>query len=304
MVNQDWPNMKDVESDQSAEAIQSNLNTPNQSSSMIDSSVNIYDYNRKFQTAFLLSIFIGFLGADRFYLGYNKKGIIKLFTLGGLGIWWFIDQLLLLFGKMKTSNGLRFADYQTSVRLSWWLFLFMWVVVIPGIYLGAATIYRNHQPVLVLNNSSKFDNLLSPAPADTITPLGHTVIGTGDATGLNVAVAKVIQNPDVNGPPAKIGNQYLEVDLYVKNTSKTMLAVPDTFYYRTSTGQLIGVADDKSDVQIVGKQPVINLYLAPGQYNNSHYLIYQVPIGDKGELIWFDGYGQINSVKLAVFSLF
>lgn len=44
----------------------------------------------------LLSIFLGFLGLDRFYLGYTRMGILKLITLGMGGIWWLMDAILLL----------------------------------------------------------------------------------------------------------------------------------------------------------------------------------------------------------------
>jgi len=44
--------------------------------------------------ALLLSIFPGYLGIDRFYLGYTGTGILKLITGGGLGIWWLIDLCL------------------------------------------------------------------------------------------------------------------------------------------------------------------------------------------------------------------
>ena len=39
----------------------------------------------------LISIFFGELGVDRFLLGDTTNGIIKLLTLGGLGIWAIID---------------------------------------------------------------------------------------------------------------------------------------------------------------------------------------------------------------------
>ena len=44
--------------------------------------------------ALLLSILVGSLGIDRFYMGYVGPGILKLITLGGFGIWWLIDLIL------------------------------------------------------------------------------------------------------------------------------------------------------------------------------------------------------------------
>ena len=44
--------------------------------------------------ALLLSILVGSLGIDRFYMGYIGLGILKLITLGGFGIWWLIDLIL------------------------------------------------------------------------------------------------------------------------------------------------------------------------------------------------------------------
>ena len=44
----------------------------------------------------LLSIFIGSLGVDRFYIGDVGLGIGKLLTGGGCGIWWLIDIFLIV----------------------------------------------------------------------------------------------------------------------------------------------------------------------------------------------------------------
>ena len=54
----------------------------------------------------LLSIFLGELGIDRFYLGKVGTGILKLITLGGFGIWWIIDIILTVAGAATDKQGL------------------------------------------------------------------------------------------------------------------------------------------------------------------------------------------------------
>ncbi len=60
---------------------------------------------KKWIVAVLLSFFLGGLAIDRFYLGYTGLGIIKLLTLGGLGVWALIDFILILVRALKPKGG-------------------------------------------------------------------------------------------------------------------------------------------------------------------------------------------------------
>ncbi|MCS7264021.1 MAG: TM2 domain-containing protein [Armatimonadetes bacterium] len=60
---------------------------------------------KSYLAAALLAWFLGFLGIDRFYLGYIGLGVIKLLTCGGCGIWQLIDSILIVAGFMRDSNG-------------------------------------------------------------------------------------------------------------------------------------------------------------------------------------------------------
>jgi len=56
--------------------------------------------------ALLLCFFLGAFGFHRFYVGKVGTGILQLLTLGGLGIWTFIDFIIIIIGGFKDSNGL------------------------------------------------------------------------------------------------------------------------------------------------------------------------------------------------------
>lgn len=44
-------------------------------------------------------------GAHRFFVGKTRTAKIMLFTIGGLGIWYIIDLVLVLFGEFTDNEG-------------------------------------------------------------------------------------------------------------------------------------------------------------------------------------------------------
>lgn len=65
---------------------------------------NLYG-KRKQVIAIVLSIFLGSMGVDRFYMGRIGTGVLKLLTLGGFGIWTFIDWILIATNNLKDGEG-------------------------------------------------------------------------------------------------------------------------------------------------------------------------------------------------------
>ncbi|GAB4097568.1 hypothetical protein GCM10028787_30430 [Brachybacterium horti] len=60
---------------------------------------------KSYAITWVLSLFLGALGADRFYLGRWRTGALKLLTFGGLYVWWLVDLVLLLVGRTRDAQG-------------------------------------------------------------------------------------------------------------------------------------------------------------------------------------------------------
>ena len=65
--------------------------------------------NRDWLVALVLSVIVGTLGVDRFYLGKIGTGILKLITFGALGVWTIIDIILIAIKKLDDKEGLKLA---------------------------------------------------------------------------------------------------------------------------------------------------------------------------------------------------
>lgn len=74
---------------------------------------------RTFITTWLFALLLGYWGADRFYLGKVGTAILKLVTLGGLGVWVLVDLLLVLFGAQRDRDGRPLEGYDVHKRIAW-----------------------------------------------------------------------------------------------------------------------------------------------------------------------------------------
>jgi len=104
------------------------------------------------RTAFFWSLFLGWTGADYFYLGYPLWGVGKLVTLGGLGFWWLLD-------IVRTGAGPVYAhNFRTANDLPHWIAVMLMVFLCMFLGFFAAT-----QNYLLYRRKKRSDILLQNA---------------------------------------------------------------------------------------------------------------------------------------------
>jgi hypothetical protein len=59
----------------------------------------------------LICLPFGIFGAHHFYAGKIKTGLLMLLTIGGLGIWYVIDCLIVLFGEFADNEGRKIKEW-------------------------------------------------------------------------------------------------------------------------------------------------------------------------------------------------
>jgi len=108
---------------------------------------------RDYLHAWLYSLFLGFFGGDRFYLGKIWTGILKLITIGGLGLWWAIDLVLTILGAQTDQERRPLLDYERWKRISW---------IITGIAVGIAVLVAVTRPMMGWGHGGGFGWMWGP----------------------------------------------------------------------------------------------------------------------------------------------
>lgn len=186
--------------------------------------------DKNYLAAYLFAQFLGSFGADRFYLGEIVSGIFKLITLGGFGIWAFIDTILLLTGTRKDKKGREFPDRQEHFKISLIIFIVLTALSLIGLIsdiMAFSNLQKDNNTIQQSQDNSSTQSDTS-AGSDTSGTSQTTTYGNAltltdqDGHKLYITVSKVIpnaspQDPEVDAPSA--GDQLVAVQLSIKDLS-------------------------------------------------------------------------------------
>lgn len=90
---------------------------------------------KSYVVTLLLALFFGALGVHRFYTGRVLSGIAQLLTMGGFGVWTFIDIIMLTLGKFKAANDQELDSYNKGCGL-----LVLAIMIMLFIFGGITTV--------------------------------------------------------------------------------------------------------------------------------------------------------------------
>lgn len=272
---------------------------------------------KSYVITWLLALFLGPFGVDRFYRGQVGVGLAKLFTCGGCGVWTLIDLVLILVGAARDKFGRPLTDRDKYKVVSW--IVTPIVLLLFAIY-GAVSATQDRgdsspasEPPAAVAPAEPADNAVpaedpakpaekkdaaepaekktaapakdpAPAPAPAAAGIG-TPVHTGD---MEATVTKVDRGKESVGGSyvnKKAQGEYVLVSVEVKNTGKDELTV------MSSTFTLVGpdgVEYSTSDDIVYLDEPLILESVNPGNTIKGQVL-FDIPKGAKYSSLRIDG---------------
>lgn len=168
---------------------------------------------KSFVATWLLSLFLGGLGIDRFYLGKVGTGIVKLVTGGAFGIWSLIDLILVLAGKQTDSYGRPLAGYDRNkvkaIIITIVVILLGWVVGIATMVSAASGASRAIQSAASSAPSIAASQVASPATATKASSAQSPSPSAAAATTPKAQSKPILPTKTYNGT----GDDIVTVDL-------------------------------------------------------------------------------------------
>jgi hypothetical protein len=141
--------------------------------------------NKSFLVTWLLSLLLGVLGVDRFYLGKVGTGILKLITLGGIGIWALIDLILVLTNKTRDKQGLPLEGYDKHKKVA---LIVTGVVILLSIIVNSAR--AGSGPSAAPASSTPKASATTPSATPSATPTKDPAVAAAEAKAKADADAK------------------------------------------------------------------------------------------------------------------
>ena len=146
---------------------------------------------KSFLTTWLLSLLLGNLGVDRFYLGKIGTGIAKLLTAGGLGIWSIVDLIITLTGNTRDKDGRPLEGYPENKVKAWIITGVVWVLgMVVGTLVTLASIASTAAVVNELQKSSASQSAASEDPAASKAAPAPSSGAAADADSFVVTVSE------------------------------------------------------------------------------------------------------------------
>jgi hypothetical protein len=118
--------------------------------------------DKSFLVTWLLSLLLGVLGVDRFYLGKVGTGILKLITFGGLGIWALIDLILVLINKTRDKQGLPLEGYDRHRKVA---------LIVTGVFILLSIVVNSARAGSAATSASSVSITKNSASAPAAVPV-------------------------------------------------------------------------------------------------------------------------------------